>query len=189
VTASPPTPQAPPRRVQALEAVRAAVAAGGLDAQEPEPWHVVVTLPGERKLSTTCSLVVGEHSLTVNAFVVRHADENEQAFYRWLLEANIRARAVAFAVDRLGDVYLVGRLPLHAVTPEEVDLLFGTVLELADGSFNTLLELGFASSIRAEWRWRLLRGESTRNLAAFTHLREEPTVADGSDRPPSAPAD
>ena len=44
----------------------------------------------------------------------------------------------------LGDIYLVGRLPLHAVTADEVDRLLGSVLEYADGSFNTILELGFA---------------------------------------------
>ena len=56
------------------------------------------------------------------------------------------------------------------VTADEVDRLLGAVLEYADGSFNTLLELGFASSIRKEWEWRVSRGESTRNLEAFRHL-------------------
>lgn len=41
----------------------------------------------------------------------------------------------------------------------------------ADESFNTILELGFASSIRKEWQWRTERGESTKNLEAFKHLR------------------
>jgi hypothetical protein len=46
----------------------------------------------------------------------------------------------------------------------------GSVLEYADGSFNTILELGFASAIRREWEWRISRGESTANLEAFKHL-------------------
>jgi hypothetical protein len=44
------------------------------------------------------------------------------------------------------------------------------VLEAADGDFNTLLELGFASSIRREHAWRQERGESLANLKAFEHL-------------------
>ncbi|HET8603088.1 MAG TPA: YbjN domain-containing protein, partial [Marmoricola sp.] len=36
-----------------------------------------------------------------------------------------------------------------------------------DESFNTILELGFATSIRREYEWRLARGESLRNLEAF----------------------
>ncbi|GAA1534414.1 YbjN domain-containing protein [Streptomyces albidochromogenes] len=141
-----------------------------LDWESPEPGSYVVTLPGTRKLSTTCSLKVGRHSLSVNAFVIRHPDENDAAVHRWLLERNLRLYGVSYAIDSLGDIYLAGKLPLSAVTPDELDRLLGSVLEAADGSFNTLLELGFASAIRKEYAWRVSRGESTRNLEAFTHL-------------------
>ena len=127
-------------------------------------------LPGTRKLSTTCSLRVGEQTLSLNAFVVRRPDENFEEFYRWLLERNTRIYGLSYALDRLGDVYLVGRLPLAAVTPEEIDRLLGTVLENADEPFNQLLELGFATAIRREWEWRVKRGESLDNLRAFAHL-------------------
>ena len=98
--------------------------------------------------------------------------------YRWLLERNLRMYAVAFAVDRLGDIYLDARLPLAAVTADELDRLLGSVLTYADESFNTILELGFASSIRKEWEWRQLRGEPTHNLEAFRGWLEA-----GDDRP------
>lgn len=141
-----------------------------LEWESPTEGSYVVKLPGTRKLSTTCSLLVGRHSLSVNAFVIRHPDENEAAVHRWLLERNTRLYAVSYAVDRLGDIYLVGRLPLRAVTPDELDRVLGSVLENADGSFNTLLEMGFAGAIRKEYAWRTSRGESTRNLDAFTRL-------------------
>ncbi|MEU1671940.1 YbjN domain-containing protein [Streptomyces roseifaciens] len=142
----------------------------GLEWESPADGTYVVKLPGTRKLSTTVSLVVGKHSLSVNAFVVRRPDENHEAVHRWLLERNTRLYGLGYALDRLGDVYLVGRLPLAAVTPDEVDRLLGTVLENADGSFNTLLEMGFATAIRKEYAWRTARGESTRNLEAFARL-------------------
>ncbi|MFC5722593.1 YbjN domain-containing protein [Streptomyces gamaensis] len=147
----------------------------GLAWESPADGTYVVTLPGTRKLSTTVSLIVGRHSLSVNAFVIRRPDENHEGVHRWLLERNTRMYGLGYAIDRLGDIYLVGRLPLAAVTPEEIDRLLGTVLENADGSFNTLLEMGFASAIRKEYAWRTSRGESTRNLAAFTHLTGEGT--------------
>jgi hypothetical protein len=131
------------------------------------PSVVEVVLPGERKLQTTCRFEVGDHALSVHAFVARNPDENHETVYRWLLERNLKMYAVAFAVDSAGDIYLDGRLPLHAVTAEEVDRLLGAVLTYADESFNTILELGFATSIRREWDWRRSRGESTRNLDAF----------------------
>jgi hypothetical protein len=132
----------------------------------------VVKLPGTRKLSTTVALKVGDHTLSLNAFVIRRPDENHEGVYRWLLERNLRLYGMAYAVDRLGDIYLTARLPLAAVSEEEVDRLLGAVLENADEPFNTLLELGFAGAIRREWEWRTKRGEPTGNLAAFAHLRE-----------------
>ena len=154
--------------------VRAYLGESGQPWDEPAPGEFAVELPGERKLKTSVSLAVRDHSLVVNAFVARKPDENHEAVYRWLLERNARLSGIAFAVDHAGDIYLVGRLPLHAVTSDEVDRLLGVVLDTADSSFNTVLELGFAESIRAEWAWRLSRGESTRNLAAFEHLRPAP---------------
>ncbi|MFG2120970.1 YbjN domain-containing protein [Streptomyces sp. NPDC048710] len=145
-----------------------------LEWEGPEPGTYVVKLPGTRKLSTTVSLLVGRHTLSLNAFVVRHPDENEAGVHRWLLERNLKLYGVSYAVDRLGDVYVTARLPLTAVTAEEIDRLLGQVLEAADGAFNTLLELGFASAIRREYAWRVSRGESTRNLDAFKHLIERP---------------
>jgi hypothetical protein len=141
-----------------------------LEWESPEPAHYVVKLPGTRKLSTTVSLIVGRHSLSLNAFVIRHPDENEPAVHRWLLERNLKLYGISYAIDPLGDIYVTAKLPLAAITPDELDRLLGQVLEAADGSFNTLLELGFATAIRREYAWRTSRGESTRNLAAFTHL-------------------
>jgi hypothetical protein len=159
-------------RDRAVAVLRAALDDHGLEVEEPEPGHLVVVLPGEHKQRTTCSLVVGPHALTVQAFVARHVDENAEGVYRWLLERNLRTFAVSFAVDALGDIYLAGRLPLAAVTADEVDRILGAVLEYADGSFNTILEMGFAGAIRREWDWRVSRGESTANLAPFRHLAE-----------------
>ena len=157
-----------PAQDSAAAVLRGALA--DLEHEEPEPGTFVVTLPGEKKLKTTVSMVVGAHSLSLNAFVARRPDENHEAVYRWLLERNTRLYAVAFALDHLGDVYLSGRLPLHAVTSDEVDRLLGAVLDAADSSFNTILELGFSAAIRKEWAWRLARGEPTWNLEAFRHL-------------------
>jgi hypothetical protein len=150
----------------------------GIEWEQAGEHVFVLTLPGTRKLKTTVSLTVGSQSITVNAFVARHPDENHAAVYRWLLERNRRMYAVSFAVDHLGDIYLVGHVPLEAVSAAELDRVIGSVLEYSDGSFNTILELGFSSAIRREWDWRRSRGESTANLAAFAHLATEPAAED-----------
>ncbi len=163
---------------RASAVVRETLAASGLAWEELGEGRFTVDLPGERRLRTTCRLEVGAQSLAVHAFVARHPDENHERVYRWLLERNLRLYGVAFAVDHAGDIHLDGRLSLAAVTPEEVDRLLGAVLTYADESFNTILELGFATSIRREWEWRVARGESTRNLEAFRGwLEQEPDPA------------
>ena len=156
-----------PAQERVVATVRAALAEAEIAAREPRPGVFVFDLPGERKLATPCQLVVGDHALAVHAFVCRNPDENHAGVYKWLLNRNLRLYGVAFGIDHNGDIYLDGRLSLAAVTAEELDRLLGSVLTYADESFNTILELGFASSIRKEWKWRVSRGEPTRNLEAF----------------------
>ncbi|OLL74377.1 hypothetical protein Ae168Ps1_2764c [Pseudonocardia sp. Ae168_Ps1] len=132
----------------------------------------LVTLPGEARLQTQTWLLVREQTLAVQAFVCRRPDENFEGVYRFMLLRNAKLYGVHYCLDRVGDIHLVGRVPRHAVTADEVDRLLGSVLETADGDFNTFLELGFASSIRREYAWRTAHGESTANLKAFEHLVE-----------------
>ena len=149
------------------DALRSYLAANDIEYDEPQDGQFSFALPGERKLQTPVRLDVGGHALAIHAFVCRRPDENHERVYEWLLQKNLRLFGVSFAVDRLGDIYLDGRLPLSVINDDELDRLLGAVLTAADESFNSILELGFASSIRKEWEWRKLRGESTKNLEAF----------------------
>jgi Putative bacterial sensory transduction regulator len=144
----------------------------GLGYENPKPGAYLVRLAGQHKLATMTWLVAGTHSLHVEAFFCRQPDENHARFYRFLLERGARMYGVHFALDPLGDVYLVGRLPLGSVTAAEIDRLLGCVLSYSDDNFDAALELGFASSIRREWAWRAKRGVSLDNLRAFARFAE-----------------
>lgn len=141
-----------------------------LDYEHSDENTFLVTLPGEKKLETHCALVVGDYSLSINAFVIRKPDENQAAVHEWCMKKNAGMYGVAYAINDQGDIFLVGRLPLNAVTDREIDRLLGAVLQYSDSSFNPLLELGFSSAIRREWAWRVSRGESLANLKTFEHL-------------------
>ncbi len=154
------------------DTIAAALDEAELVYDSPGDGQFFVTLPGTHKLATHCWLVAGRHALLVEAFVCRRPDENAEEFLRFLLRRNARLYAVAFSVDEAGDVYLVGRLPLHAVTAEEVDRILGSVLQYADESFDRLLEIGFAGSIRREWQWRQKNGMPTANLQAFARFAD-----------------
>ncbi|WP_434967728.1 YbjN domain-containing protein [Janibacter indicus] len=165
-------------REHALAVVRRTVEDADLEHEGgARDGELVVTLPGEKKLKTVVSLVVGEQALSVSAFVIRNADENHEEFYRHLLRRNLRMPLLAYSIDASGDVYVGGRIPLRAVTEELVDQVLGVVLDAADAPFNELLLLGFRSSMQKEWDWRVSRGESLRNLEAFRSVLEH---TDGS---------
>ena len=164
-------------------AVEAALAELGLPYENPRPGAYLVKLEGQHKLATMTWLVVGAHSLGVEAFFCRQPDENHAKFYRFLLERGARMYGVHFALDPVGDVYLAGRLPLHAISTDEVDRLLGCVLSYADETFDQALMIGFESAIKKEYAWRVKRGESLANLQAFGRLTSAAGRAGGAGPP------
>ena len=166
------TPAGTPAETTAAAAIEAALTELDLPSEHPSPGAYLVKLAGQHKLATMTWLIAGRHSLHVEAFFCRRPDENHERFYRFLLERNGRTYGVHFAVDQVGDVYLVGRLPLAAVSTAEIDRILGCVLSYADENFDAALELGFASAIRREWAWRAKNGESLANLQAFARFAD-----------------
>jgi len=159
------------------DALAAALAGLDLTYESPSPGAFLVKLPGEHKLVTMAWLIASTHSLHVEAFFCRQPDENRAEFYRFLLERSGRMYGVHFALDPVGDVYITGRLPLAAISPEEIDRLLGCVLSYSDETFDQALMLGFASAIKKEYAWRVKRGESLANLQAFGRLTGEQSPA------------
>jgi putative sensory transduction regulator len=160
--------------VTVVETIESALAEQELEWQRLDDATFAVALPGEKRLKTACILTVGVHALEIEAFVLRAPEENREQVYAWLLQRNARMYAVSWSIDATGDVYLTGRVPLQSVTADELDRIFGSVLEYADGSFNVLLEMGFGSSIRREWAWRVKNDQPLANLAAFKHFAQRP---------------
>ncbi len=179
---------------QNLSALEAALTESGIDYIRKESGqaraeHVVVELPGERKLRTTVLLTAGVHGVRVEAFVCRRPDENHLELYHYLLIRNRRMYGVAYTLDNIGDIYLIGRISGDALTRDEVDRVLGQVLEAADGDFNKLLQIGFLTSIHREWAWRTARGEPMHNLKAFEHLIDPdklPEIGPLADEAPGA---
>ncbi len=143
----------------------------------------VVSLPGDKKLKTVASVVVSDTALSVSAFVIRNPDENHGEVYRFLLRRNLRLPGLAYAVDKAGDIYVTGRIPAAGVDAETLDQLLGVVLTAADEPFNELLVMGFLSSMRKEWEWRVSRGESLRNLEAFRSILARPGDPGPAEQP------
>ncbi|CAI7976270.1 YbjN domain-containing protein [Frankia sp. Hr75.2] len=126
----------------------------GVAYEHPDTGAFLVTLEGEHKLRTMTWLVVQDHTLLVEAFFMRAPAENAAGTYGFLLSRNARTYGVHFSIDRVGDIFLTGQVPLTAVTAEEVDRLLGCVGSYADDNFDPAIALGFAGAIERERAWR-----------------------------------
>ena len=86
--------------MSAVATIKGFLVQQGLD-YEQQGNTFLVTLPGEKKLQTHCALIVGDHSLSINAFVIRKPDENEDAVHHWCMSKNAAMYGLAFAINPL----------------------------------------------------------------------------------------
>jgi hypothetical protein len=117
-----------------------------------------IQLQGEKKLSITVLFALRERTLQVESFFIRRPAENHADLYRLLLRTNMRLYGIRFALDDLGDIYLVARLPIEAVTEEELDRVLGAILSISDELFMPAIEIGFASYLQRDMAWRAAQG-------------------------------
>jgi hypothetical protein len=141
-------------RAAAVAAVAEFVADAGVAAEELGDGRWFLRLAGERKLGIGVHLAVGDRTLRVESFFMRAPEEQRERLYRDLLLRQATSYVLRFTLDEAGDLFLVGQVPLRAVTAEEVDRVLGSLLALADGAYLPSVETGFASSLAAERAWR-----------------------------------
>lgn len=141
-------------RDQVRVTLLAALDDAGLAVEEVGEDRWMTLLSGEWKRTIPVLIDLDERSLKVTSLLAGAPDEGHAEVYRILLHRNQRPLPVHFALDDEGDVILTGSLPLVAADARALDELLGTVLTLADETFNQVLRAGFATYIDAEQRWR-----------------------------------
>jgi len=132
----------------------------GIEAASAGEGRWVAQLAGERKLTIPLSLSIHADTLHLESFFMRRPQENEAKFYEVLLRRNARAYGLGFALDGLGDVYLVGKRSLDGLDEREMDRIIGSLLIEADGMFDAMIEIGFATYLEADRRWRAANTQS-----------------------------
>jgi hypothetical protein len=125
-----------------------------LEAEREGETGWLTVLSGERKRTIPVFLELGEHTLMIESFFLAAPDERHDEVYRYLLQRNLRTYNMRFALYDSGDVMLVGVLPHHAVTVEELDRTMGQLLYIADESYWPAIRLGFTGYIEREQAWR-----------------------------------
>ena len=76
-------------------------------------------------------------------------EEGHREVYEHLLRANQRLYGMAFAVGLEDAVYLRGQVPLDWLDEDELDRIVGSSWQWTERHFRTVLQLGFASRLRA----------------------------------------
>jgi hypothetical protein len=150
-------------RAAARAAIEAFLAETELNAERLDESRWFLVLAGERKLGIGVHLQVGDRTLRVESFFMRAPEEQHGRLFRDLLLRQASSYVLRFTLDENGDLFVVGQVPLVAVTPEEVDRIVGSVLELCDNAYLPSVEIGFASSLAAERAWRARVASRTEN--------------------------
>lgn len=92
---------------------------------------------------TTVWFTVGQRTVGIEAYVLPKPPENAAEAYRIALARNSMTRRMAFALDRLGDLVIVGKIPLEHLSDKELELALGEVYDLVETSFRPLVAAAF----------------------------------------------
>ena len=116
-----------------------------VDRDESGERRWFVRLLGEEKSTSTIWFTLRQRTLHYETYVMPAPEENHAAFYEHLLRRNLDLFGAAFAIGDEDAVFLVGRLPDHAVDEEELDRILGSVYVWVEQFFRPALRIGFAS--------------------------------------------
>jgi hypothetical protein len=100
--------------------------------------------------ATTVWFDVGERTLGVEAYVLSIPPRAGASAYRLPLVHNAGVRRIHFALDRRGDLLLVGRVPLQEVTEHELELALGEVYALVERALPSLVRAVATAPIERE---------------------------------------
>lgn len=107
-----------------------------------------VRLRGDEKSVFTVWLLVGQHTLHHETFVMPAPIENHAEFYEHLLRRNHSLRGVAFTIGQEDAIFLEGRTPLEGLDAEVLDSIIGTHFDAVERFFRPAMRIGWRSMFR-----------------------------------------
>ncbi len=131
----------------------------GLDVDHVSEGRLMTMLAGERKRTIPVMLHLDEQRLHLQSLLVGRPDQHEADVYRYLLRRNETSGDLRFALDGEGAVLIVGSWTREIVDGALLDQVLGSLLDLADGTFNEVLRRGFTDYIEREQKWRETTGQ------------------------------
>lgn len=115
----------------------------GLEAERRGPREWGVRIPTAMRGAIGVGIEAGERTVTMRAFFLRGPDRGHEEVYRRLLRRHLDTRHWRFALDDVGDLYLVADVPLAGLDPDGLDGLLGALSALVDETYEGVVRAGF----------------------------------------------
>ena len=123
----------------------------GVPFERVEAGAYVVELHGAERPRTWFWVVVGEQSVALEAFVMHLTVEADHAaVHRHVLRRGLGLRQVHYALDDVGDLFLVGDLPHAGLDEAGLDRVLGEVHDLMDRDAPALQVLAYGHRLEAD---------------------------------------
>jgi hypothetical protein len=116
-----------------------------IDRAEGDDIRWYVRMRGEEKEFTTIWITLGQRTLRYETYVMPAPEENVTELYESVLRRNERLVGAHFSIGAEDAIFLRGELPLALVCEPELDRIVGTVYDIVERAFPTLIRIGFAS--------------------------------------------
>jgi hypothetical protein len=114
--------------------------------RDPDVDRWYVRARGEAKLVTTVWFTVRERTLHFESYFLPTPEENEGAFYEYLLRTSARLYNMRFSIGGEDATYLTGLVPLEGLLAggePELDRILGSVYAASEECFATAGRIGF----------------------------------------------
>jgi hypothetical protein len=116
-----------------------------IDRAEGDEIRWYVRMRGEEKEFTTIWITLGQRTLRYETYVMPAPEENVTELYESVLRRNERLVGAHFSIGAEDAIFLRGELPLALVCEPELDRVVGTIYDIVERAFPTLIRIGFAS--------------------------------------------
>lgn len=116
-----------------------------IDRAEGDEIRWYVRMRGEEKEFTTIWITLGQRTLRYETYVMPAPEENATELYESVLRRNERLVGAHFSIGSEDAIFLRGELPLALVCEPELDRVVGTLYDIVERAFPSLIRIGFAS--------------------------------------------
>lgn len=111
--------------------------------RDPEVVRWYVRVNGEAKDVYSVWFELHQRTLRYETYFIPAPAAEPARLYEYLLRRNLDQYGAAFAIGAEDAVFLVGRLPVEAVSEEELDRVLGSLWVYVERSFPTAVKLAF----------------------------------------------